>query len=223
MKILCIGDSLGLPRKGCLYEDTWLSLIRARYPDYTFIDHFHGDRLIDSASHDYDTYYRYYNPDIVIFQQGICDCAPRYIDEKKLLTRVIRKLFYSLGLQNLFWRIVKSHNRRLDCVHTRPEQFIDIYSRLIDNIFKNGSKFVVLIKIGHGADSVIASSPYFNINVDRYNSIIDEIASKYDNVYVVDPLNIINNEMFVDGYHCGPLGMQKVFDSICAVFDNLRL
>lgn len=223
MKILCIGDSLGLPRKGCLYEDTWLSLLRNRYPEHTFIGHFAGDRLIDSAAHDYDTYYQYYKPDIVIFQQGICDCAPRYVDEKKLSTRIARKMLYFLGFEKVYWRIVKSHSRKPDCVHTSPEKFVEVYKQMINKILANEGKYIVLIKIGHGAESVLAASPYFNMNADRYNALIDDIASCYSQVYVIDPLNVVKEDFFVDGYHCGASGMQKVCESLCGVLDGLGL
>ncbi len=221
MKILCIGDSLGLPRKGCDYEETWLALLRQHYPEHSFYAFFAGDRLIDSALHDFNQYYQYFKPDVVILQQGICDCAPRYFDGHNILLRILRKLFYIIGIENMFWRIVKCHKRRADCVHTRPEVFTETYTQLVDRIIANGGKYVILIKIGHGAKSVIASSPYFNQNVDRFNTLIDGIASKYNQVYVVDPLNNIKEEWFVDGYHCGPLGMQKVSESLVSVFDAL--
>lgn len=222
MKVLCIGDSLGLPRKGCNYEDTWVSLLRKRYPNHTFIDHFSGDRLISNAAQNYEIYYKYYNPDIVIFQQGICDCAPRYIDDKKLSTRIIRKVFYALRLQSFFWRLVKLHKRSPDCVHTRPEKFLEVFKTLIDKILSEGGR-VIIIKIGHGAEPVISASPFFNNNVDRYNALIDQIADNNDRIYVVDPLLDVREELFVDGYHCGPLGMEKVYDTLCSVLDKLIL
>lgn len=223
MKILCIGDSLGLPRKGCNYEDTWVALLRNKYPKHTFIDHFHGDRLIDSALSDYNHYYKYCNPDIVIIQQGICDCAPRYINDDKFSVRVIRKMFYLLRMENLFWRLVKKHKRSPDCVYTHPEKFVNTYKMLIDSILDGVERCVILVKIGHGDKTITAASPYFNKNADRYNNLIDQIASGYSKVYVIDPLNDVKDEMFVDGYHCGPLGMQKVSASLCSVFDKLLL
>ncbi len=223
MKILCIGDSLGLPRRGCVYEDTWLALLRQHYPEHSFYDFFAGDRLIDSALHDFNQYYQYYKPDVVILQQGICDCAPRFIDESKLSTRIIRRLFYTLCLKNLYWRIVKSHKRNPNRVKTPPSKFVELYKQLINNVLENKGKFIVIIKIGHGAESVIASSQYFNYNVDRYNALIDGIASNYNQVFVVDPLSIVNEEMCVDGYHCGPIGMQKVSESLIAILDSMKI
>lgn len=220
MKILCIGDSLGLPRKGCDYEETWLALLRQHYPEHTFFGHFAGDRLVNSALNDYNQYFQYYNPDVVILQQGICDCAPRYVDESKLMTRVIRKFFYTLGLKNYYWHLVKSHKRNPNCVKTRPEKFVETCESLINKVLSIGGR-LIFIKIGHGAESVLSASPFFNDNVDRYNALLDQFSNKYNNVYVVDPLNNVKEEMFVDGYHCGPSGMLVVYEALHPVLDKI--
>lgn len=221
MKILCIGDSLGLPREECAFEETWISLLRNKYPQHTFIGQFEGGRLIDSALSAFNGYYRYYGADIVILQLGVCDCAPRYVNEKKAFNRMIRKTFYSLGLSDLYWKIVKIRARRPDCVNTPPDVFKNQYGQLIDNIIAEG-RCVIVIKIGHGAQSVINSSPFFNSNVDRYNAIIDKLIGAREKVYNVDPLNLVNEELFVDGYHCNAKGMEKVYELLCKVIDKIE-
>ena len=138
MKVLCFGDSLGLPREGCKYEETWISLLRTKYPHHTFIDHFEGARLIDSAVSDYNTYYKYYDADVVILQEGICDCSPRYVNDKKTSSMMIRKAFNTLGLSKLYWRIVKSHIRRPNCVYTQPVSFENKYGMLMRNVLSGG-------------------------------------------------------------------------------------
>ena len=42
-KILCITDSLGLPRPSVDYEDTWFSMIKRELPQYDFISYFARD------------------------------------------------------------------------------------------------------------------------------------------------------------------------------------
>lgn len=37
VKVLCVGDSLGLPRDGVTYENTWFYKIKIKYPNYDFI------------------------------------------------------------------------------------------------------------------------------------------------------------------------------------------
>lgn len=221
MKILCIGDSLGLPRSGCNYEETWLHLLRNRYPQHIVIDHCEGGRLIDNALSAYNGYYKFYGADIIILQLGICDCAPRYVNEKKAINRMIKKAFVSLGLTELYWRIVKSHVRRPNCVDTQPEVFKNMYGKLIDNILTEGG-YIIIVKIGHGAQSVTNSSPYFNTNVDRYNSIIDKLVEAKEKVFSVDPLNLVTEEIFVDGYHCNAKGMTKVYELLCPLIEKIE-
>ena len=141
MKILCIGDSLGLPREECAFEETWISLLRNKYPQHTFIGQFEGGRLIDDSLRAYNGYYKYYRADVVILQLGICDCAPRYVNERKSINRLIRKFFYLLGLSNLYWRIVKSHLRRPDCVNTQPSVFLNQYKLLVENVLSRGGVY----------------------------------------------------------------------------------
>ena len=85
-----------------------------------------------------------------------------------------------------------------------------------------GSKSVIAIKIGHSNEAIVEkSSKYFNSNVDRYNSIIDKVADEVKrNIYVVAPLDVVEDDMFVDGYHCSGKGMQKVYEAICEIIDK---
>ncbi len=216
MKILCIGDSLGLPREGCSYEETWFSQLVGKYPQHTFFSHFEGGRLIESALNDYNMYYRYYNTDVVILQQGIVYCSPRSVNDKKAINLVIRKLFTVFGLTKLYWKIVKSHPRRPDCVYTKIESFETKYGELVKSILSTENKAIIAIKIGHSTEALVEkSSKYFNSNVDRYNAIIDKIAN--DNkgrMIVISPLDKVEDDMFLDGYHCSAKGMKMVYEDV---------
>lgn len=222
MKILCIGDSLGLPREGCTYEETWISLLRNKWPKHIFFSHFEGGRLIGSALSDWNMYYRYYNADVVILQQGICDCSPRYVNDLKAINVIIRKLFSVCGLTKVYWKIVKSHTRRPDCVYTSIKKFEESYGMLVDNILANGTKAVVTIKIGHSNEAlVLKSSKYFNSNVDRYNAIIDKVVGGHkDKMHVIAPLDKVTDDMFVDGYHLNGKGMKRVFEEVSNVMEE---
>ena len=221
MKVLCIGDSLGLPREGCSYEETWYSQLSTNYPQHTFFSHFEGGRLIGSALNDFNMYYKYYSADVVILQQGIVDCSPRYVNDKRAINLVIRKVFAVCGLIKIYWKIVKSHPRRPDCVYTKIDKFENQYRSLINDILKSGTKAVVVIKIGHSTQSLVEkSSKYFNSNVDRYNAIIDNIVNEYkDKVIVLAPLDKVEDDMFLDGYHCSAKGMKIVYDNVANSFE----
>lgn len=222
MKILCIGDSLGLPREGCDYESTWFYKLKKMYPDHEFIAHFKRGLLIDDALHMFDTYYCEYASDFVILQTGICDCSPRYINERKILWKVLIKLSKTLDIEHTFWVIIKKcFKRREQCVYTSPSSFYLYYSSLISKFVSIGVKKIIIVKIGHSTSKIIEKNPCFNINVDKYNSIIDEIYSQNNQIVsIVKPLDIVDDSLFVDGYHCSPKGMDRVLESLINILGN---
>ena len=90
--ILCIGDSLSMPRDTLLYKDTWHSKLKKEFPNIDFISQFKRaittDVLVELGGGDSETIesfpfgsdcLEFYKPDIVILQLGIVDCAPRLI------------------------------------------------------------------------------------------------------------------------------------------------
>ena len=222
MKILCIGDSLGLPREGCSVEETWPSLLRKNYPQHTIIEEFQRERLIDNAVKNYNKKFKQYGADIIILQLGICDCAPRHIDKKSIVNRLVRRTFDLIGLSDFYWKKVKSRPRRPNCVYTKPKRFTNLYNKLV-SVAVTDRAVVIIIEIGHGGTSVLKSSPYFNSNVDAYNCILKTISKNYnEKVYIVNPLNEVDDDLFVDGYHCNGKGMRKVYVELCGILDVLN-
>ena len=215
MKILCVGDSLGLPREDVVYEDTWFCKLKNYFLKHDFYEHFERGLLISTALDNFGSYYVFYHPDIVIIQTGICDCAPRYINEKKLKVKIIKAIFEKLGMINLFWKIVKSGGRKPTCVDTPINVFYDKFEKLVSRFIENGTKRIILVKIGHATNSILERNPFFNQNVDLYNKEIDKItALNNKKITVINPLDKVDETLFVDGYHCNSHGMDLVFDSL---------
>lgn len=218
MRILCIGDSLALPREECPYESTWFYRLKQAFPQHEFIDYFKRGLLISDALHMYDTYYQFYSSNVTVIQTGICDCSPRYINDQKLIVVAIKLVFKKLGLESLFWKIVKLRKRRQSCVYTKFDRFKLDYEQLVHKMLTSGTNLVILVKIGHATPSVLPRNPKMNENVDKYNSVIDQLANEVKGkVVVVDPLNDANDDFFVDGYHCNPKGMEGVYEQIKTV------
>lgn len=216
MRVLCVGDSLGLPRKGCPYEKTWFFKLAKKYPNIEFVDYFKRGLVLTETVNLYNTYYTDYKPDIVIIQTGICDCAPRYLNSNKLLWKLLLNLLGHLGLESYFWKIIKFiFSRRENCVYTKVDVFSQLYRKLIEKFIANGVKKIIVVKIGHAAESVAANNCYFNSNVDKYNNIINKIAvEKKDHIIIIDPLHNVHEDLFVDGYHCNSNGMEKVYHDL---------
>ena len=70
---------------------------------------------------DYSLYYR---PDIVIAQFGICDCAPRYINDNKPIWLGLKVIFKKFHLESFFWRTIKIFFKRSSkCVYVPFDEF----------------------------------------------------------------------------------------------------
>ncbi len=221
MRVFCIGDSLSLPRKGCDYNDTWYAKIKKAFPSYEFLCDFKGGRLAEDTFHTWRAYYQFSYPDIVIIQEGVCDSSPRYINENIYYWKFLISFFERIKWSGIFWRIIKLRKRRVDCTYTKPSVFYNIYDEMLKSMIDLGVKKIVIVKIGHGAPSVVMKSNSFNNNVDRYNQIFDNLRDKYeDNIITIDPLNIVMDDMFVDGYHCNSRGMKAVYEELNKFFEN---
>ena len=221
MRILCIGDSLGLPREGVRYEDTWFYKLHEKYPNHEFVDMFERGLLITKANDNFDSYYNFYPSDIVIIQTGVCDCAPRYIIEEKIYVRCLLAIVEKLKLTSLFWKIVKKRGRKPTCVDTPIEIFSNNFRKILEKFLNNGVKHIIVVKIGHATDSVVKRNRYFNINVDKYNEEIDRICDSLINVVTtISPLADASEDLFVDGYHCNMCGMRQVYNSLIKVLEE---
>lgn len=222
MRILCIGDSLALPREECPYEDTWFYRLKKTFPHHELVDYFKRGLLIPEALHMFDTYYQFYPAEVAVIQTGICDCSPRYIDDQKLIVVAIKLVFKKLGLESLFWKLVKLRKRRQFCVYTKFDKFKHDYVLLIQKLIAAGTSHVILIKIGHAAPSVLPRNPYMNSNVNKYNTVINQLAVDHkENVIVLEPLNVAKDDFFVDGYHCNPRGMEVVYEQIKSIISQI--
>lgn len=223
MRVLCIGDSLGLPREGVSYEDTWFYKLKCNYPQTEFVSQFERRLLIDKAFSNFDSYYIFYPSDIVIIQTGICDCSPRYIIEEKLYVQILKSLCNKLGIIDYFWKIVKLRGRKENCVYTPINIFSEKFDMLVSKFIDSGVKHIIVVKIGHAAESVTKKSLYFNNNVDKYNDAIDRLRSKYPGVLiVVNPLNDLDDSNYVDGYHCSAKGMNVVYNSLKTELEKIQ-
>jgi acyl-CoA thioesterase-1 len=97
MKIACIGDSLGMPRENVLYEDTWFFRVQQSHPEKMFISCFQRSLTTDMLLDNFDEY-SFIKPDYLILQLGICDCAPRLINDKSFLLVLCHKIRKGISL-----------------------------------------------------------------------------------------------------------------------------
>lgn len=222
MKVLCVGDSLGLPREGVSYEETWFYKLKKDHPKDDYIYKFKRaltsrDLVGKSGKDFFGDYSLYYRPDIVIAQFGICDCAPRYINDNKPIWLGLKVIFKKFHLESFFWRTIKIFFKRSSkCVYVPFDEFtknVFEYVEILKGI--ESVKKIIFIKIGMPGVNPQKSSPYLTENVDKYNSVFDDVAKKNPTfVNSIMPLNIPDDAYYIDGYHTNALGFELVYKEL---------
>ena len=149
MKIIFVGASMGLPREGCEYEDTYFYKFQKEYKEIDCISFFKRAMTSDGLYELYESYIRHYNPDIVISHSGLTDCAPRLINDRKYFWRGLIYVSKRLGRLNLFWLIIKKIFERNDPkrAYISVNEFRKNYIAFTEKLINIGVKKIVYIKI----------------------------------------------------------------------------
>lgn len=211
-KILCIADSMGLPRPTVPYEDTWIYTLKKNRQDIDFITLFKRSLTSDSLKDD-NEYLVYYDPEIVILQIGIVDCAPRYIKSNSLINKLVLRL--PCKSKKTFWMIYKKmFKRSIKKVDVPIDRFHSNLKYYCDLCMKRRIKKVIIIKICTPSLTMTRRNPLIKKTVENYNYVLEKIGMDYPIVKLLDPLNIDDDKYYVDGYHANKLGNEKVASNI---------
>lgn len=168
-KILILTDSLGLPREKpevCAYEQTWPVLLKQN-PDFIV----HQVSIGGGTSSDIlrqIEYHHSFNPDIVIVQVGIVDCAPRFMTRLEL--EIIKKIPF-LGR-----RLIKTLNnnavRKYRNISYCPPKAFENNIIKIHQTFKD--REVYYIGILPATDTYESILPGIASNIKLYNKILSK-------------------------------------------------
>lgn len=219
-KILCISDSLGLPRPLVDYEHTWFYMLKSKLVDYELIPYFRRGATTDSlADSNYGETLFYYNPDIIVLQLGICDCSPRYMKRNSLLHKIIIRL--PSFLQNPFWKIYKKiFQRNLKRADVTPDRFQCNITNYFDKCQDSGIEKLIIVKIATPAPAMMDRNKTVMEAVDIYNSIYEKVASNYSFIEIINPLSISNDDLYTDGYHPNLKGNMLITSTLHSKLSN---
>lgn len=169
LKILVLSDSLALPRhkpETCIFDNTWPQLLK----NSGFTLHqvsLGGGTIIDIFKQ--SKYHKSFNPDIVIVQAGIVDCAPRFIsrDEKYFLTKIPRYGKKVINFLNKPWL------RKIRSLTYVKQKEYNKYLKRIVKLYGNAQQiYFCEIVGGEGYENVL---PGIRRNIRKYNSILSSI------------------------------------------------
>lgn len=197
-RVLILSDSLGLPRSFpeiCKYEDTWPVLLKDSYLVHQVSL---GGATTKELVGQID-YHESFNPDLVIVQVGIVDCAPRFLRRKEqALIRLFpfhKKIFEILNTPEF--------KRRRKITYTNINDFQNNI-QLINDKFASKVVFLGILPSSNEYEKML---PGVSDNIKNYNNILAQ--NKYINLEDV-PLNGIMS----DYHHLNSFGHKIVFNKI---------
>jgi lysophospholipase L1-like esterase len=201
-KVLIFTDSLALPRlqpELCGYDDTWPELLRRRGQKV------HQVSIGGATSRDLLNQVHYhisFDPDLVILQVGIVDCAPRFMTkiELSVVSRIPvigRKI---IGMMNT------KKVRELRRISYVPIHVFEKNIAEITDQFKDKKVWILGIVPPTPAYELVL--PGVTSNVNSYNSVLQ----KYGEFLALD--GIEEEGIMIDHHHLNTKGHQYIFDII---------
>ena len=207
IKILVLGDSLCLPRnepeKVNLWQ-TWPYLLKINN-DFEVIQLGIGGATIKNL-YEQSSYYFPSEPDIVIIQVGIVDCAPRALGnlEKEIINsnRLLSYLFHHL-LPTKFMRRIRKKT------YTNSSDFSS-YILKIKNRFSNSK--IIWIGIVPVSGDYEKTVPGISGNIIKYNKIIEEKLICNNIFCSTDAIPL--DGIMSDHHHLSSIGHEWIFQKI---------
>ncbi|WP_342764977.1 SGNH/GDSL hydrolase family protein [Halosegnis rubeus] len=204
-----------MPRDGVEYRDTWIHKLRktsrceivARTKRAATTKRLYSDDSLER-----------YDPDIVVTQLGIVDCAPRYSNN------IERRLFRSFPsrLTKRYMAVMKRvRARKARRSYVSVEDFRsylnDYYERAMSNDIT-----VYSIIIAPPSSTFIDSNPRIESETNRYNKIYESVTRKYDGVCLINPYQQVRNvdAIMVDNEHPNPGGHDLIYESVAKALSN---
>lgn len=227
MKVLCIGDSLALPGHGNMYEDTWFYKLKKEFTDYDFVSYFQRSlttNVLNTSGLDKNGVYgadclELYEPQIVVLQLGIVDCAPRLIYEDSKVWKYIQVL-PSFFVTKYVKYLKKTKGRDPKNVYVKPNEFENNLIRYFDRCAPLNLLKVIYIAIPYPDKEMVDKNPRILENVNKYNQIVNNLQNNYHFLNVIFPLDCRNKtNLYDDGYHPNSNGNEEVFCQLRKFFN----
>jgi hypothetical protein len=210
-KILIIGDSLCLPRNKpeiVKLSDTWPYLLKNNN-QFEIIQLSIGGGTIKNL-YEQSVYYEGYDPDVVIIQSGIVDCAPRALSwlEKELINsnRILSYLFSHLMPINLMRKYRKlTYTKQNDY-----KKFIKEFTIRFSNCK------IIFIGIIPASNEYEAFLPNVSQNIKCFNEIIKKQINAQKDIFL-NTANIPMSGIMSDYHHLNTIGHNWLSEQVLSL------
>lgn len=200
-RILIVTDSLGAPRfvnnEKITYNDTWvykvISFFKKDNVEFIFftLNGLDSKKLLELT---YDKLLLY-EVDIVVFQFGIVDCAPRVLKDLEI------KLLSIFKLSRLAKKIISKYHAFFSNLRAIQQVELEEFTKNISQVymlFNEKNIKVIHIPIAPACKQYIKKSPKVDKNINIYNAMIE----KYTDFYLDDSYKDCNVEnIFLKDLH----------------------
>ena len=224
MRIIIFSDSMARARldldekSKTIYDEVYTILLRQKLLGKAEVDLVQIESLdTDEASKIVNPYVSYKNPDIVIFNIGLNDCAPRVFKKRSLISKVIydNKFFIKITF-NIFNKIIYRYRyfftRINKKVYVNAGNFELNYKHMIEEVkkYNPNCKFYAISILG---PSLFLEKKSYGIgtNILKYNNILKEI---FLNNFIDTNDIAIDNKFIFDGIHMTKEMHYEVFQLI---------
>ncbi|ARU59543.1 hypothetical protein OLMES_5563 [Oleiphilus messinensis] len=223
-RMLILTDSLGAPRiepELVNYDQTWVAKVKCEAQNNGYDVIAFTANGLDSANLLSEVNFKLhlYKPNVVIFQFGIVDCAPRvWSDREKLLFRI-------LNLHNLAARIGKNYHAPISKFRNITAVSIADFALNIKSINEKIRQHapdgctLIHVPIGPPCSAYFELSPAIGENIIRYNKVLGENSDRFlTDFSQLDPETIYTS----DCHHLNQTGHEKlskiVLDAMASVW-----
>lgn len=210
-KIIIIGSSMAMPRLEVSIEDTWPYLLNQSLDNHYLINLCRRASTSERFKAEREDILEFYDADKVIIQIGITDCAPHYFSRN--MARVLSRLPDFLSSPIFKFKRSYSKRKKSNC-YVNIGEFKRNYEDYIKRSVKDNVKKIIIILIAQPSKSFSIKSPYIQQQIDEYNKVLNELASKYESVVCLCPFDENIDEYYIDDFHVNDVGHKLLCEQL---------
>jgi len=166
-----------------------------------------------------------FEPNIVIIQLGICDCAPRLFSQKEKgiilnLPKFIRKKIIKFFSKHRYF-----FTKRFPKVYVNIYYFRKKYQQILTEIKKIGA-YPIIINIAKPSQDLLNISYNYLRNVRSYNAVLSNLAEKKKQCGLIDLYSLIEddpNMLWKDGIHLTKYGHKKLAEILIKKIESIKI
>ncbi|MCO4293117.1 hypothetical protein NF867_09595 [Solitalea sp. MAHUQ-68] len=213
MVIIIITDSLGLPRNNpeiVKLEETYIELLRTDYKCDKIVNISFGGATIEILSNQFFSYFSCINPDLIIVQSGIVDCAPRAL--KQWENKVLQS---SSILRSVYNSVIKKHTKKLRAKRNITYTSIHKFENICNKFYEAYKNKVYWIGIAPASKEYEFNLPGIALNIRNYNNVLKNV---FQNNFL-DISNISMDCLMSDHHHINVSGHTYIYHKLKSIID----